>query len=74
LFTLQVLGPKEAELRIVGCDLHARQQTVAMLDSTTGELVKMTLKHEGDQVREFYSTLPRRCVIGVDAEVCPKKI
>ena len=29
-------------MRIIGCDLHARQQTVAMLDSTTGEVVKMT--------------------------------
>jgi hypothetical protein len=24
-----VLGPKEAELRIIGCDLHGRQQTLA---------------------------------------------
>jgi hypothetical protein len=38
--------------------LHARQQTVAMLDTTTGELVKNTLTHEGDNVREFYSKLP----------------
>jgi hypothetical protein len=30
-----------------------------MLDTTTGEVVKMTLKHEGHNVREFYSTLPR---------------
>ena len=25
-------------MRIIGCDLHARQQTIAMLDSDTGEL------------------------------------
>jgi hypothetical protein len=31
VFTLTVLGPKEAEMRIIGCDLHARQQTVTML-------------------------------------------
>jgi hypothetical protein len=47
-------------MRIIGCDLHARQQTVAMLDTTTGELLKMTLKHEGQQVRQFYSTLLRQ--------------
>src|SRR5713101_9705492 len=47
-------------MRIIGCDLHARQQTVAMLDTTTGEVVKMTLTHEGDNVREFYSSLTRR--------------
>jgi hypothetical protein len=46
-------------MRIIGCDLHARRQTVAMLDTTTGELVKMTLKHDGNNVREFYSQLPR---------------
>jgi hypothetical protein len=39
-------------MRIIGCDLHARQQTVAMLESTTGEVVRMTLKHEGNTVRE----------------------
>jgi len=44
VFTLTVLGPKEAEMRIIGCDLHARQQALAMLDTTTGEMVAMTLK------------------------------
>ena len=39
-------------MRIIGCDLHVRQQTIAMLDSTTGEVVTMTLTHEGDSVRE----------------------
>jgi len=46
-----VLGPKEAEMRIIGCDLHARQQTLAMLDTTTGEVVKATVGHEGNKVR-----------------------
>ena len=45
-------------MRIIGCDLHARQQTLAMLDTTTGEIVSITLKHEGNNVREFYSSLP----------------
>ncbi len=57
MITLTVLGPKEAEMRIIGCDFHTRQQTVAMLDTTTGEVVKMTVTHEGNNVREFYSTL-----------------
>ena len=34
-------------MKIIGCDLHARQQTLAMLDSTTGEVVKLTLKAGG---------------------------
>jgi hypothetical protein len=42
-------------MRIKGCDLHARQQTLAMLETTTGEMVNLTLMHEGNDVREFYS-------------------
>jgi transposase len=54
-------------MRIIGCDLHARQQTLAMLDTTTGEIVNITLLHEGDGVREFYSELPRPVRVGVEA-------
>jgi hypothetical protein len=42
-------------MQIIGCDLHARQQTIAMLDTDTGELEEKTLGHEGETVREFYS-------------------
>jgi len=38
-----------------------------MLDTTTGEVVSMTLKHEGNNVREFYSTLPRPARVGIEA-------
>ena len=44
-------------MKIIGCDLHARQQTIAMLDSDTGELEEKTLEHQGETVREFYSAL-----------------
>src|SRR4030088_2337541 len=54
-------------MRIIGCDLHARQQAVAMLDTETGEVVNMTLKHEGNNVREFYATLPRPVRVGIEA-------
>src|SRR5580704_14005219 len=54
-------------MRIIGCDLHARQQTLAMLDTTTGEVVEVTLKHEGANVREFYSSLPRPVRVGIEA-------
>ena len=54
-------------MRIIGCDLHARQQTLAMLDTTTGEVVEVTLKHEGDNVREFYSSLPGPVRVGIEA-------
>jgi hypothetical protein len=57
VFTLTALGPKEAEMRMIGCDLHARQQTVAVLDTTTEEAVENTLLHGASNLREFYSTL-----------------
>jgi transposase len=54
-------------VRIIGCDLHTRQQTLAMLDTTTGEVVKTTLQHEGNMVREFYGNLPRPARVGIEA-------
>jgi len=38
-----------------------------MLDTTTGEVATMTLKHEGNNVREFYSKLPRPVRVGIEA-------
>jgi hypothetical protein len=38
-----------------------------MLDTETGELVKMTLTHEGNNVQEFYSALPRPACVGIEA-------
>jgi transposase len=54
-------------MRIIGCDFHTRQQTLAMLDTETGEVVRMTLLHEGNNVREFYSMLPRPVRVGIEA-------
>ena len=54
-------------MRIIGCDLHARQQTIAMLDDQTGEVVEETLTHDGDTVRAFYAGLPRPVVVGIEA-------
>ena len=54
-------------MRIIGCDLHARQQTIAMLDSETGELQEKTLEHQGETVREFYSALSGPILVGIEA-------
>ena len=54
-------------MRIIGCDLHARQQSLAMLETTTGEIVNLVLKHEGNEVREFYSQLPCPVLVGIEA-------
>jgi len=54
-------------MRIIGCDLHASQQTIAMLDCESGDIVERTLKHDGATVREFYAALPAPVVVGIEA-------
>jgi transposase len=54
-------------MKIVGCDLHARQQSVAVLDTETGELLERTLEHEGEQLRAFYQGLDGPVTVGIEA-------
>lgn len=54
-------------MKIVGCDLHARQQTIAMVDTETGEFTEKTLSHEGNAVRAFYTALEGPVVVGIEA-------
>jgi transposase len=54
-------------MQIIGVDLHARQQAIAILHSDTGELIEKTLKHETSVVREFYSSLPKPVRVGIEA-------
>jgi len=54
-------------MKIIGVDLHARQQTIAMLDTDTGEMVEKTLEHQGDELRKFYSALPGPVLVGIEA-------
>jgi hypothetical protein len=54
-------------MQIIGCGLHARRQTLAMMDTGTGEVVNRTLTHEGNRVREFHSTLPGPVRVGIGA-------
>ena len=64
---LTALGLKEAEMRLIGCDLHASQQSIAMLDRDTGVVVEKTLRHEGETVRTFYASIPPPVVVGIEA-------
>jgi hypothetical protein len=52
-------------MRMIGCDLHAAKQTIAMLDRETGEIVEHTLSHDGETVREFYAAIPTPAKAGV---------
>ena len=38
---------------IIGCDFHTRFQQIAMMDSTTGELVERGLEHGTGEPRGF---------------------
>jgi hypothetical protein len=50
-------------MKIIVVDLHTRQQTIAMLDDQTGELVEKELQHGGEEVRRFYSALPKPVLV-----------
>src|SRR2546421_482082 len=57
-------------MRIIGVDLHARQQTVAALDTDSGEVMETTLQHspqDQEEVRSFYAALPRPALVGLEA-------
>jgi hypothetical protein len=58
VFTPTVLGPKEAEMRIIGCDLHGRQRTVAMLDTLSGEVVSRTFTQKANERIRPVSKVP----------------
>jgi hypothetical protein len=46
-------------MKMIGCDLPAAQQAIAMLDCKTGEIVEKTLKVEG------------RCDAAASSDVAP---
>lgn len=54
-------------MKIIGCDLHARQQTIAMVDTETGEITEKSPSHEGNGLREFYAGLEPPLVVGIEA-------
>ena len=61
-------------MRIIGCDLHSRQQTLAVLNTETGEVEERVLEHEGNEVREFYSGLPGPVRVGIEASCATQMV
>src|SRR5215813_8957740 len=53
-------------MTLVGCDLHSRKQQVAVLDTTTGEVLEQELAHDGDAVERFYRALRPSVTIGIE--------
>ena len=47
---------------IIGCDLHARFQQIAMLDTETGEILERRLEHGTGEAQRFYAALLVRAI------------
>src|ERR1700730_19173853 len=54
-------------MRLIGCDLHASQQSIARLDRHIGAVIEKTLKHDGEAVRDFYVSIPPPVIVGIEA-------
>ncbi len=54
-------------MTLVGVDLHSREQTVAVLDTTTGELEERRIRHDGDDVERFYAALPPPATVAIES-------
>ncbi len=51
----------------IGVDLHVRTQTVCWVNTSDGEEHEVTLDHQRDDVRAFYSRFAAPALVGVEA-------
>ena len=51
----------------IGVDLHPYQQTLCWGDEETGETGNMKLAHDIEKVREYYSSVGKGAVVGIEA-------
>lgn len=54
-------------MMIIGCDFHSRYQQIAMLETTTGEVVERQLRHEDGEAGRFYEQLRQPVRVGIEA-------
>ena len=54
---------------IIGCDMHARFQQIAALNTETGELVERRLEHQEGAAQNFYESLSSPVRVGMEASV-----
>jgi hypothetical protein len=59
-------------MTLVGCDLHARKQQVAVLDTTTGGVLEQELVHDG--IRLPFSSPRRRSPLEGSIARLPKTV
>ncbi len=54
-------------MQMIGCDLHTRRQTLAILDCESGAIEERILEHQADHVREFYGALRGPVRVAIEA-------
>jgi transposase len=54
-------------LTYCGVDFHSRQQKVVYCDLATGEIQRKELKHQSEEVRQFYAQLLKPVIVGLEA-------
>jgi transposase len=54
-------------MTLVGVALHTREQTVAVLDTATGEREDLRLRHDGEEVERFYAGLRPPVTLAIES-------
>jgi transposase len=54
-------------MMLVGVDLHTRDESIAMLDTTSGELQELRIPHEREGVERFYAALPVSATVAIES-------
>lgn len=54
-------------MKIIGCDFHPSFQRIAMVNTTTGEMIKRQLFHAGGEAQRFYESLSGPVLVGVES-------
>src|SRR5260370_33606653 len=62
---LELVRRRASLMRLVGVDLHTRDQSIAMVDTETGETRELRLRHEGEEVEQFYRSLAPPVTVGI---------
>jgi len=51
----------------VADDFHARQQTISYMDTADGEIHRLQLRHQHDDVRKFFEQFDGEVIVGLEA-------
>ncbi len=54
-------------MTLVGVDLHTREESAAVLDTTTGELQECRIRHDSDDVERFYAALRPPVTVAIES-------